>query len=772
MSLISLFNFNYLKENIKKSKAIIFLCMFLLPIINGIVFLMNCSGTDTFMPNIYELSGGILLGLYFIPIILSLTLFNFIYKRNSSDFVLSMPLNKKQIFLTNTLGGIAVIFLMQVVNFVIIFLISLIYSGVIISYRMLFDIFVIYFVSYVFVFLACNIAISVSSNKITTVVVTLLILFLLPFIGSFVNTGGFGYDISSNARIECISDSCRPLVYDCDNVKCEIDKKNSIYRANISKIYDDSYTLPYGILYGSLFGLDSKIDFRVSLIKMGILSVVYLAVGLILFMRKKFEIVGTSFRSEKAHIFVRTLTTIPIVCVAYVIVREMDITFSSYDLFGFIFLLVLIFAYLFIYDLITRKKIGNFFKMMISLCVVGLFVVMLSFLFDDGDYNLDVNNVDMITFTDIDSNIIGSTKNREVVDYAFALLMDTKPLDEIYYTYYINASIGNDTYRFSIYATKDDYNYINGVLEDDSYFMNTSSRHRNVDVFGIGYYDGYVGTCGDSKLADMIINKYRDNGNVFALNGDNELFNITLYFYNDFGIRNAYIDVYGDRQLSLGLLRYYNSNTKSFFDNIDSESDIYSYYINGNYSNYESSYYSEIGNFIVHNIDDDIDIDREYAYIVIYGKDGKSIFVTNKVSELEEINKKYVNSDDELVMQMRQIMINLDYQSRTPIYEQIVNGIEKYVALGILKEKMQIPSIREMASSLGINPNTVKKSYDILEHKGIIVTISTKGTFIADDTRKITNDKIDSEIDIIRDRINELTKMGIDYDEIIRRIKR
>lgn len=36
---------------------------------------------------------------------------------------------------------------------------------------------------------------------------------------------------------------------------------------------------------------------------------------------------------------------------------------------------------------------------------------------------------------------------------------------------------------------------------------------------------------------------------------------------------------------------------------------------------------------------------------------------------------------------MRQIMINLDYQSRTPIYEQIVNGIEKYVALGILKEK-------------------------------------------------------------------------------------
>ena len=55
-------------------------------------------------------------------------------------------------------------------------------------------------------------------------------------------------------------------------------------------------------------------------------------------------------------------------------------------------------------------------------------------------------------------------------------------------------------------------------------------------------------------------------------------------------------------------------------------------------------------------------------------------------------------------------MINLDYTSRTPIYEQIVNEIEKFVALGILKEKEQIPSIRELASTLGINPNTVKKA--------------------------------------------------------------
>lgn len=121
---------------------------------------------------------------------------------------------------------------------------------------------------------------------------------------------------------------------------------------------------------------------------------------------------------------------------------------------------------------------------------------------------------------------------------------------------------------------------------------------------------------------------------------------------------------------------------------------------------------------------------------------------------------------------MKQIMINLDYQSRTPIYEQIVNGIEKYVAVGILKEKVQIPSIREMASNLGINPNTVKKSYNILENRGVITTISTKGTFISENTKKTTNDKIDREIENIKKKISELTRMGISFDEVIERIKK
>ena len=64
------------------------------------------------------------------------------------------------------------------------------------------------------------------------------------------------------------------------------------------------------------------------------------------------------------------------------------------------------------------------------------------------------------------------------------------------------------------------------------------------------------------------------------------------------------------------------------------------------------------------------------------------------------------------------------------------------------------------------------KSYDILEGRGVITTISTKGTFISEDTKKATDEKINKEISIIREKIDELTKMGISYEEVIERIKK
>ncbi len=115
-------------------------------------------------------------------------------------------------------------------------------------------------------------------------------------------------------------------------------------------------------------------------------------------------------------------------------------------------------------------------------------------------------------------------------------------------------------------------------------------------------------------------------------------------------------------------------------------------------------------------------------------------------------------------------MINLDYQSRMPIYEQIVQQIERYVALDILKPEQQIPSIREMATTLGINPNTVKKAYSILESKGVIVTLSTKGTYITQRIDVVLSHSIDEKIEKIKQNIKEIEKYGISKEEIIKKI--
>lgn len=117
------------------------------------------------------------------------------------------------------------------------------------------------------------------------------------------------------------------------------------------------------------------------------------------------------------------------------------------------------------------------------------------------------------------------------------------------------------------------------------------------------------------------------------------------------------------------------------------------------------------------------------------------------------------------------LLINLDYQTRVPIYEQIVHEIERYVALGILKPKDQIPSIRELAGQLGVNPNTVKKAYDLLESKQVITTISTKGTFIREAISNVIEEKKNSLLEEIIERVQELEKLGMTEEEIIRRIK-
>ena len=76
--------------------------------------------------------------------------------------------------------------------------------------------------------------------------------------------------------------------------------------------------------------------------------------------------------------------------------------------------------------------------------------------------------------------------------------------------------------------------------------------------------------------------------------------------------------------------------------------------------------------------------------------------------------------------------INIDPSSGLPIYLQIINQIKYSIAMEAIKSEDQLPSVRELASQLRVNPNTVAKAYTELEREGIVFTKRGEGTFVSD----------------------------------------
>ena len=75
-------------------------------------------------------------------------------------------------------------------------------------------------------------------------------------------------------------------------------------------------------------------------------------------------------------------------------------------------------------------------------------------------------------------------------------------------------------------------------------------------------------------------------------------------------------------------------------------------------------------------------------------------------------------------------MIQLNYKDPRPIYEQVKDGIRKLAYSGVVGPDEKLPSVRELAMKLAINPNTISRAYKDLEQEGFLYTVSGKGTFI------------------------------------------
>lgn len=80
-------------------------------------------------------------------------------------------------------------------------------------------------------------------------------------------------------------------------------------------------------------------------------------------------------------------------------------------------------------------------------------------------------------------------------------------------------------------------------------------------------------------------------------------------------------------------------------------------------------------------------------------------------------------------------MLFLDYQDRRPIYEQIVEKFRMLILSGAVEPSSKMPSVRQLAVELSINPNTIQRAYMELEQQGLICPVKGKGSFVTDSSR-------------------------------------
>lgn len=112
-------------------------------------------------------------------------------------------------------------------------------------------------------------------------------------------------------------------------------------------------------------------------------------------------------------------------------------------------------------------------------------------------------------------------------------------------------------------------------------------------------------------------------------------------------------------------------------------------------------------------------------------------------------------------------MLLIDKLSSKPVYEQIIDGIEKNILLGIYPPESALPSLREMSVMLNINPNTIQKSYGELTRRGIICPSPGSGCYVAPNALEILKERAVEKLSEIRSLTVELRMAGIPKGEVL-----
>ena len=166
MNLIKCFKQRYAIQNLKKSKGILAILLLVLPIVTLFSVYVHDQSRYADPYNMFVAAGANFFGMIIIPFLLSNVLFGYIFKKNNIDFIHSMPISRKNIFITNTLVGLGYILILQILNFLVTSIYILIVGNSLISVKLMFDIGLVMSLIYIFLFSVSNLAISVSGTKL------------------------------------------------------------------------------------------------------------------------------------------------------------------------------------------------------------------------------------------------------------------------------------------------------------------------------------------------------------------------------------------------------------------------------------------------------------------------------------------------------------------------------------------------------------------------------------------------------------------------------
>jgi GntR family transcriptional regulator len=111
--------------------------------------------------------------------------------------------------------------------------------------------------------------------------------------------------------------------------------------------------------------------------------------------------------------------------------------------------------------------------------------------------------------------------------------------------------------------------------------------------------------------------------------------------------------------------------------------------------------------------------------------------------------------------------VELNYSDHRPIYEQIKEKTKEYIVSGAMSEHEKLPSVREVASQLAINPNTIQRAYKELEAEGYIYSQKAKGYFVAPMKNSMRSLKTEEAFEQLEVMLNELRYLGAKKEDII-----